>query len=55
MTPDTLYSIAMIAALALAGGGVWLWRKNGDRRKAVLMIAMSLVLLGNILILAAPV
>ncbi len=54
MTPDILYSIAMLAAFALAGGGVWLWRKNDDRRKGAMMIAMSAVLLGNILIFLAP-
>ncbi len=54
MTSDAFYSIAMLAAIALAGGGVWWWRKGGDRRKAALMIAMSLVLLGNVMVFAWP-
>jgi hypothetical protein len=54
MTSDAFYSIAMIAAFALAAGGIWFWRKGEDRRKGALMIAMSLVLLGNVLIFAWP-
>lgn len=43
---DTLLTLAVLAGLALVGGGGWLWRR--DRRKGSLMIAAGLVLLVNI-------
>jgi hypothetical protein len=54
MTSDAFYSIAMLAVVALACGGVWFWRRGANRKKGALMIAMSLVLLGNVLIFAWP-
>ena len=45
-----LLSIAMLAAFALAGGGVWMIAKRRDARKGVLMLIASLVLLGNVLV-----
>jgi predicted MFS family arabinose efflux permease len=42
--------IAMLAVFACVIGGIYLIRTRRDRRKGVLMIAMALVLLGNVLI-----
>lgn len=47
-------SIAMLAAIALASGGGWLIFKRRDRLRGALMMAMALVLLGNVLIWIAP-
>ena len=43
-------AVAMLAAFALAGGGIVLIGKGSDRRKGVLMLAMALVLIANVLI-----
>jgi len=49
-TPDILLSIMMLAVGALIWGGIVLWRRGDDKRKALLMGAAALVLLGNVLI-----
>ncbi|WP_447723982.1 hypothetical protein [Sphingomonas koreensis] len=46
---STVLAILMLAAFALAWGGVSLIRK-GERQKGVLMIVCALVALGNVLI-----
>ena len=46
----TLLSIAVIAAFVLAGGGLWLLVKGRDRTRALLMLVMALVLVGNVLV-----
>ncbi len=45
----TVLAILMLAAFALAAGGVWFIRKS-ERQKGVLMIVCALVALGNVLI-----
>ena len=49
----TVLSIAVLAALALGGGGIALIRA-GIRGKGALMVIAGAVLLGNVLILAWP-
>lgn len=46
---STTLAILMLAAFALAWGGIRLIRK-GERQKGVLMIVCALVALGNVLI-----
>ena len=46
---STVLAILMLAAFALAWGGVRLIRR-GERQKGVLMIVCALVALGNVLI-----
>ncbi|MDQ3140462.1 MAG: hypothetical protein M3Q15_07025 [Pseudomonadota bacterium] len=48
---STLYSVAVIAAVLLAAGGIKLIAARCDRTKGVLMLIAGLVLLGNVLIL----
>lgn len=43
-------AISMIAVFALIFGGVRLWMKHRDGRKAALMLVLALVLFGNVLI-----
>lgn len=45
-----LMSIAMIAAFALMGGGVWLLATRRETKRAVLMVLAGLVMLANVLI-----
>ncbi len=51
---DFAMSHAMLSAVILLGGAVWLYRRNGPNRQTLLMAVMALVLLGNVLIWAAP-
>jgi hypothetical protein len=51
--PATLLSIAVIAIFALLWGGIRLLRQ-GNRQKALLMLAAAIVLLGNVLVWAWP-
>jgi hypothetical protein len=43
-------ALAMLAAFALTWGGVYLLTKGRDRTKAVLMLVMAAVLVGNVAI-----
>jgi len=49
----TFLSIAVIAALLLAGAGIGVIRR-GNRGKGALMVIAGAVLLGNVVILAWP-
>jgi hypothetical protein len=46
----TLMSIAVIAAFALAAGGLWMLVKGADRQRGLLMLLAALVTLANVLI-----
>jgi hypothetical protein len=46
--------LALLAVFALLGGGVVLFRKDGFRTQAILMVIAALVLFGNILIWTTP-
>ncbi len=48
------YSIAMIAAFALAGGGAVLLVKRKDWKRGGLMLLVALVLFANVLIWTLP-
>ncbi|HEX5182919.1 MAG TPA: hypothetical protein VFW19_07170 [Allosphingosinicella sp.] len=43
-------SIAILAAFALAAGGIWLLARRGERKQGWLMIVAALVLFANVLI-----
>jgi hypothetical protein len=47
----TLMAVAMIGATALALGGFTLVRTSQDARRGWLMIAVAVVVIGNVLIL----
>ena len=49
MTPNLVFSLAMLAVLALGIGGVRLMAR--DRKRGILMMVAALVLLGNVLLL----
>lgn len=50
---DTVLSLVMLTLLALLGGALVLWRR-GERRKALLMALLALVMAGNVAIWAIP-
>ncbi|RPF72346.1 hypothetical protein [Aurantiacibacter spongiae] len=50
---DFVISLVILAAVALAAGAVFLFRR-GDRRRAVLMAVLSMVMIANAVIWLAP-
>lgn len=48
----TALSIAVLATIALAAGGLWLIGRGVNRRQGALMLVAALVLLANVLIWA---
>jgi hypothetical protein len=51
----TLFSIMVLAAFALIGGGIYLLTRRRDTKKGVLMLICAAVLLGNVVIWTAPI
>jgi hypothetical protein len=47
-------SIVMIAVIALIAGAVFLWRKPGMRKQALLMLALAAIGLINVAIWTVP-
>ncbi len=47
-------SVVMLAVIALIGGAVWLWRKPGMRKQALLMLALAAIGLINVAIWTMP-
>jgi len=47
-------SLAMIAAIALIGGGLWLIVRKSDRKRGALMLVAALVLIINVVIWTMP-
>ena len=43
-------AIAMLGMFACVAGGIYLIKTKRDRRKGVLLLIMSVVLLGNVLV-----
>ncbi len=52
---DTIYSIAMLAALALVWGAYALWKRGGSRKQVALMLVMAAVLAANVAIWVLPI
>ena len=53
---NPLTGLALVAALALVIGGVWLWgQPGGNRTKAVLMMVAGLVVAFNAWVVTLPV
>jgi hypothetical protein len=48
--PAALFSIAVLAAFALVGGGLWLILRRRIFKQGVLMLIMAAVLIGNVLV-----
>ena len=47
-------SISVLAAFALAGGGLWLLIKRKERKQGLLMLLCALVFFANVLIWTLP-
>jgi uncharacterized membrane protein YhiD involved in acid resistance len=51
---DAMLSLTMLVVVALVTGGIILWRRGNDRKRATLMLVAALVLFGNVLIWSWP-
>jgi hypothetical protein len=51
---DIALSLLMLGALALAGGAIWQWRRQGPSRNVILMIVLAAVMLANVAIWVIP-
>lgn len=51
---STVLSVLMLAAIALVLGAVYLWRKPGMRRQALLMLALAAIAAINVGIWTLP-
>lgn len=47
-------SILVLAAFALVGGAIWLWRKPGMRKQALLMLILAGIAVVNVAIWTLP-
>lgn len=51
---STVLSLLMFAAIALIAGAIYLWRREGYRRQAVLMLLLAAIALANVAIWTLP-
>jgi hypothetical protein len=51
---DLILSLVMLAALALAVGGAYLWFAKGVRKQGGLMLLLALIMLINVAIWTVP-
>ena len=49
-----VFSVVMVAALALLGGAFVLWRRRGVVKQAWLMLVLAVVMIVNVLIWTLP-
>jgi hypothetical protein len=54
MGVDTIMSILVLAVIALVIGAFALWRRSGMTRQVWLMLALAVVVVGNLLIWIVP-
>ena len=50
----TVLSILVLAAFALVAGAMYLWRKPGMRRQALLMLVLAAIAVVNVAIWTLP-
>jgi len=51
---DTLLSVLMLLAVALVGGAIFLWRRDGPKKQVWLMLVLAVVVIVNVLIWTVP-
>ena len=51
---DAILSVLVLAAIALAGGAWFLWRRGGATRQVWLMVVLAVVMIANVLIWTIP-
>ena len=51
---DAILSVVVLAAIALTGGAIWLWRRGSASKQVWLMLVLAVVMIVNVLIWALP-
>ena len=51
---DMILSVLVLAAVALIGGAILLWRRDGLKKQVWLMLLLAAVMIGNVLIWTVP-
>lgn len=51
---DTILSVVVLAAIALIGGAIFLWRRDGLKKQVWLMLLLAVVMITNVLIWTVP-
>lgn len=51
---DLILSLVMLAAFALVGGAIYLWRRGDARKQALLMLVLAAVMAANLAIWLVP-
>lgn len=51
---DWVFSLVMLAAIALLAGAFVYWRRTGEVKQPALMVVLAIVAVGNVLILTIP-
>ena len=51
---DFVPAITVLAIIALLGGAFYLWRKHNNRKQALLMVVLALVMVVNVVIWTSP-
>jgi drug/metabolite transporter superfamily protein YnfA len=51
---NTILSVMVLAAVALIGGAIFLWRRDGAKKQVWLMLLSGGVLIVNVLIWTVP-
>jgi uncharacterized membrane-anchored protein len=55
MRMTTVLSLMVLSVFVLLLGAVWLWRRGESRQKALLMLALAIVIAVNVAIWVTPV
>ena len=51
---DTVLSMLVLAAIAMVGGAIFLWRRGGAQKQVWLMLLAAVTMIANVLIWAVP-
>jgi hypothetical protein len=51
---DTVLSVLVLAAVAMVGGAILLWRRGGAQKQVWLMLLLAVIMIANVLIWALP-
>jgi hypothetical protein len=49
-----ILSLVMLSAFALTGGALFLWRRDGAGKQALLMLLLAAIMIANVLIWTLP-
>ena len=51
---DTVLSVLVLAAIAMVGGAILLWRRGGAQKQVWLMLLLAVIMIANVLIWVVP-